>query len=102
LARWDGFLRVSSSSCDLPLNALSLILESCSLTYYVIFLVFPFQTETDEEDKARDIIEALDCEGSPAPSIETRTSIRHEKMTDEIIVPVGEDEKSQIPHLSLV
>jgi NCS1 family nucleobase:cation symporter-1 len=39
-----------------------------SLIYYVSFLIFPFETETDEEDKAMDIIEALDYEGSQAAS----------------------------------
>ena len=48
-----------------------------SLIYYVSFLAFPFRTEADEEDKAVDIIETLDFEGSQAPSGEI---IDHEKI----------------------
>ena len=50
-----------------------------SLIYYVSFLVFPFETETDEEDKAMDIVEALDFEDSQTPSGET---IDHEKIVE--------------------
>lgn len=61
-----------------------------------MFLVFPFQTETDEENKARDIIEALDYDSSPAGSVEPSTRFGHEKMTETKVVPIIEDDKSQI------
>ncbi|KAF8231685.1 NCS1 nucleoside transporter [Tricholoma matsutake] len=63
--------------------------------YYLIFLVFPFQTETDEEDKAGDIIEALDYKDGPA----TTSGTGDRKIT---VVPIGEDEKSQISDSSMV
>ena len=72
----------------LPLSVMSLIiyLQTCRLVYYILFLVFPFQTETEEEDKAIDIVEALDYEGSQAPSGETDS---HEKIVDASITVLG-------------
>lgn len=50
---------------------LSLIGESRSLMYYIIFLAFPFKTQTDEEDYIPDVIEGLDYEGRVAASVES-------------------------------
>ena len=48
--------------------ALLLIPQSSRLAYYILFLVFPFQTQTDEEDRAQSIIEGLDFSDSRASS----------------------------------
>jgi hypothetical protein len=36
----------------------------CSLAYYIFFLIFPFQTQTDEEDRAQYVVENRDFSDS--------------------------------------
>jgi NCS1 family nucleobase:cation symporter-1 len=74
--------------------------ELRSLTYYLLFLIFPFETETDEEDIAKDA--TLNHEASQAPSFDTGTSTGHEKMMDVTVSPVRDDAKSQVSHYSVV
>ncbi|KAF8234316.1 NCS1 nucleoside transporter [Tricholoma matsutake] len=49
------------------------------LMYYIIFLAFPFKTQTDEEDYIPDVIEGLDYEGRVAASVESGVDVKHEK-----------------------
>jgi NCS1 family nucleobase:cation symporter-1 len=64
----------------------------------LLFLIFPFETETDEEDISNDAVP--DYEPSPAASLDTSTG--HEKMMGVTVAPVRDDEKSQASHLTIV
>lgn len=52
------------------------------MVYYLLFLAFPFVTETDEEDRARYIIEG---DSSQTPSFD----IGDEKMMETTTTPVA-------------
>ena len=48
------------------------------MAYYTLFRIFPFPTQTDEEDKAKHVVEGFN--GSESDSLDGSPSHDHEKL----------------------
>jgi hypothetical protein len=88
---------------------LLLIKESVSLSYYAIFLAFPFPTQTGEEDKAKYALDNhVDCVSASRTS-SSESAAPSEKMTKTgvqetiTIVPADKEDEdmNQLAHPSL-
>lgn len=51
-----------------------------SLAYYVLYLIFPFETQTDEEDRAMAMDNVTDTEGQVSKNDVTIDSSSDEKL----------------------